>query len=172
MNFLKSAPVRILTVFLLAQAAIFYGMSRGEQIPVNKPVSEAPTQFGSWTLQNEGVVEKEVQDVLKADQLLTRTYANPGFSLGAHLFVAYFKSQRSGQAPHSPKNCLPGSGWIPSMSDVLHVSVPGRAEPIEVNRYLVQKGDSKSLVIYWYQSRDRVVASEYTAKAYVIADAL
>jgi EpsI family protein len=41
-----------------------------------------------------------------------------------------------------------------------------------VNRYLVQKGDSKSIVLYWYQSRDRVVASEYWAKFYVIADAL
>ena len=52
------------------------------------------------------------------------------------------------------------------------VSLEGRAEPIEVNRYVVQKGDAKSLVIYWYQSRDRVVASEYSAKGYVVYDAL
>jgi EpsI family protein len=50
--------------------------------------------------------------------------------------------------------------------------VPGRPDPIEVNRYVVAKGDQKSLVMYWYQSRDRVVASEYKAKLYVMADAV
>ena len=37
---------------------------------------------------------------------------------------------------------------------------------------MVAKGDQKSLVLYWYQSRDRVVASEYKAKFFVVADAL
>jgi hypothetical protein len=40
------------------------------------------------------------------------------------------------------------------------VALPGRTEPIEVNRYIIQRGDTKSLVLYWYQSRDRAVASE------------
>ena len=90
----------------------------------------------------------------------------------AHLFVAYFRSQRTGQAPHSPKNCLPGSGWVRVATATRQLSIPGRSEPIHVNSYVVQKGESKSLVVYWYQSRDRVVASEYAAKAYVIADAI
>ena len=158
-DFLKSAPAKILTVFLLAQAAIFYGMSRGETIPVNRPLTTVPNQFGSWQLYQEGTVEKEVQDVLKADELLTRTYASPNQTMAAHLFVAYFRSQRTGQTPHSPKNCLPGSGWMPTVSDTLYIPIAGRAEPIPVNRYLVQKGENRSLVIYWYQSRDRVVAT-------------
>ena len=41
-----------------------------------------------------------------------------------------------------------------------------------MNRYIVQKGDQKSLVLYWYQSRDRSVASEYWAKYFVIQDAI
>ena len=89
------------------------------------------------------MVEQEVQDVLKADELLTRSYVNAGQQMAAHLFVAYFRSQRTGQTPHSPKNCLPGSGWIPSVSDVIHIDIPGR-QPIEANRYVVAKGDQKS----------------------------
>src|SRR3954452_6522792 len=171
-GFLRSAPARILTGVLILQAALVYGFQRREVSPQNRPLAEVPRQFGSWTMQQEGVVEKEVQDVLKADELLTRSYGSPKEQIGAHLFVAYFRTQRTGQAPHSPKNCLPGSGWTPSLQDVVHISIPGRAEPIEANRYVVAKGDSKSLVLYWYQSRDRVVASEYTAKFYVVADAL
>ena len=171
-GFLQSKPARILTAVLLIQVAVVYGFTRSELIPQNVPLSQVPTQFGSWTMQQEGVVEQEIQDVLKADELLTRSYVSVEQQRAAHLFVAYFHSQRTGQTPHSPKNCLPGSGWIPSVSDVIHIPIQGRTEPIETNRYVVAKGDQKSLVLYWYQSRDRVVASEYKAKFFVVADAL
>jgi EpsI family protein len=171
-KFLKGTPAKVLTGVLLIQAALLYGFSRSEEIPQNRPLSEVPQQIGPWTLQQEGVVEQEVQDVLKADELLTRSYVNLDQRIGAHLFVAYFRSQRTGQVPHSPKNCLPGSGWVPSVSDIVNIAIPGRPAPIEVNRYVVAKGNSKSVVLYWYQSRDRVVASEYKAKLYVMADAI
>jgi len=171
-EFLRTKAAKVLTVVLLLQAALVYGFTRSEVIPKNQPLSEVPQQFGTWKMQQEGVVEQEVQDVLKADELLTRSYASQEEVMSAHLFVAYFRTQRAGQAPHSPKNCLPGSGWVPSVSDTVRISVPGRAEPIEANRYVVAKGDQKSLVLYWYQSRDRVVADEYKAKFYVVADAL
>jgi EpsI family protein len=52
------------------------------------------------------------------------------------------------------------------------VDIPGLSQPIEVNHYIVQNSDSKSVVVYWYQSHRRVVASEYSAKFWVVADAL
>ena len=167
----RSTAAKVLTVVLVAQVAMVYGFTRPEMVPHNRPLSQAPYEFGTWKLYKEGVVEKEIQDVLKADELLTRSYTSSAQPVGAHLFVAYFRSQRTGQAPHSPKNCLPGSGWVPSVSDVITTDVPGRGS-IEMNRYVVARGEEKSLVLYWYQSRDRVVASEYKAKMYVIADAL
>jgi EpsI family protein len=120
----------------------------------------------------EGVIDKDTQDVLRADDLLSRTYYEAASRRVASLFVAFFQSQRTGQMPHSPKNCLPGSGWTPSESAIISMQVPGLAEPIEVNRYVVAKGDEQSLVLYWYQTRDRVVASEYRARVYMMADAI
>jgi EpsI family protein len=123
-------------------------------------------------MHSEGVVEKEIVDFLKADELLTRSYVSPSSGpVAAHLFVAYFSSQRTGRSPHSPKNCLPGSGWTSTVSDTIKIDVPNRGI-IETNRYIVQKGDAKSMVVYWYQSRDRVVASEYKAKFFAVADAI
>jgi EpsI family protein len=58
------------------------------------------------------------------------------------------------------------------VSDRIHVKLNERPEPIEINRYIIQRGDSRSLVLYWYQSRDRVVASEYEAKLYTMVDAM
>ena len=165
-----SRAVVILTVLLLAQAAVFYGFSRGELAPPHRPLDQLPRTFNSWTMIKEGVMEKEIQDVLRADDYLTRWYAKPQAPV-ASIFVAFFKSQRTGQSPHSPKNCLPGGGWIWTVNDQIPITLPD-SRVIEVNRYVVQKGDQKSLVLYWYQSRDRVVASEYAAKVYVVADAL
>lgn len=117
-------------------------------------------------------IEKAVQDVLKATDTLSRIYHEEGSPYAVSLFIAFFKSQRSGVAPHSPKNCLPGNGWVPERSEIVRFPVPGNPEGIEVNQYIVQKGDTKNVVVYWYQSRGRVVASEYKAKAYVMADAI
>ncbi|MGE5571321.1 MAG: exosortase C-terminal domain/associated protein EpsI [Rhodospirillales bacterium] len=171
-GFLKNRAVQAATVLLVAQALGLYAVSRREEVPLARPLASFPVQLGSWRMAQEGVVEKEVRDVLKADDLLTRTYYNPAEGRAAHLFVAYFKSQRTGQAPHSPKNCLPGAGWAPSESDFLTIKVPGVDTPICVNRYVVAKGEEQSVVLYWYQSRDRSIASEYWARLYMIADAI
>ncbi len=171
-SFLRNRYARLGTVLLLLQAAGLYAVSRREQVPETRPLAQFPLEVGGWRMAQEGVVEKEIMDILRADDILTRTYADPAGRRAANLFVAFFRSQRTGQAPHSPKNCLPGSGWTPSQSDVVSIAVPDRAEPIQVNRYVVSKGDEKSLVLYWYQSRNRVIASEYRAKMYLVADAI
>lgn len=167
-----SRPVLILSFVFIAQAFGFYNLSHGEDIPTVRPLHEFPRQVASWRTSQEGVIEPEVQRILRADDLLNRSYVNTTDGRFANLFVAFFKSQRTGQTPHSPKNCLPGSGWVPAIEDFLTIRMPGEAEDKKVNRYLVQKGDEKSIVLYWYQSRDRVIASEYWAKVYVVVDAL
>jgi EpsI family protein len=162
----------ILSALLAMQGAAFYGISRrAEWIPTSKPLGEFPAVIGQWRMVREGVIEQEEKDVLRADDYLTRQYAvSPHKTAG--LFVAYFRSQRAGQAPHSPKNCLPGSGWTWTVSDTLRVDIAGRATPIEINRYIVSKGDDHAVVLYWYQSRDRVVASEVRATIFTAWDAL
>ncbi|HEV2687681.1 MAG TPA: EpsI family protein [Bryobacteraceae bacterium] len=171
LSFLKGRAAIVLTLFLVVQCTLFYGFSRGETPPVHRPLDQFPQDIGGWHMIQQGVMEQEIKDVLRADDYVTREYATPAGN-AANLFVAFFNSQRAGQAPHSPKNCLPGSGWVWTVSDTIPVTVPGRSTPIEINRYVVAKGEDKGVVLYWYQSRDRVVAKEYTAAAYVAWDAL
>jgi len=170
-------PTLILSTLFLVQGAAFYGLARRtETIPQSRSLSELPRSMGEWQAVREGVIEPEEKEVLRADDYLTRQYAAPGKE--ASLFVAFFRSQRAGQTPHSPKNCLPGSGWTWSVSDTIRVNIAGRAEPIEINRYIVSKGsdvskgDDHEVVLYWYQSRDRVVAGEYRAAMFTAWDAL
>jgi EpsI family protein len=170
--FLSSRPMKILTVALLIQCMAFYAMAnRSESTPVVSSLASFPNQLGDWTMVREGVIEKEIMEVLRADDAITRWYAKPNSSRAADLFIAYFNTQKTGKAPHSPKNCLPGAGWLPIINDRITIPIQGH-EPVEANRYVVARGNSRSLVLYWYQSSRRTVASEYKAKVFTVLDSI
>jgi EpsI family protein len=160
-SFMKSLPVRVASIVLLVQGGLLYSSIRTEVIPDSRPLAGVPRTLGQWQFAAEGVVDKETMDILQADDTLVRTYVKG--QVGASLFVAGFRSQRTGKAPHSPKNCLPGSGWTPLDDREISIDV-NRGQPIPVNRYIIAHGDNRSLVLYWYQSRDRAVANEFKAK--------
>ncbi len=169
-GFLRGKYARILSVVLLVQAALFYTASHGESIPLERPLDAFPTQVEDWHLSSVGVIPQDDLAVLRADDTLTRWYESKYG--GANLFIAFFKTQRTGQTPHSPKNCLPGAGWSPTAIGYVDVPIPIRNETIQVNRYIVTKGDQKSLVLYWYQTQHRVIANEFSAKFWLVADSV
>jgi EpsI family protein len=171
-SFWKRRSVRILSLVLLAQAGLFYGFSRHENIPVRRPLAQFSLANTDWSLVQELQLDQETLDVLKADDILSRVYQDRKNHAIATLFVAYFETQRTGKAPHSPKNCLPGAGWTPSQAGTVDIPVPGRPNPIHVNRYVVSRGQNQSVVLYWYQAHDRVIASEYSAKIYTVTDSI
>jgi EpsI family protein len=173
MTFLNNKYARIVTVVLVLQGIIFYSVAlRAENSPVPAPLASLPTDIDGWQLYKDVKIEQETLDVLKADDTLNRIYLSPERNASAFLFVAFFKTQRSGQAPHSPKNCLPGNGYEPLESGPITVAIPGRAEPVVINRYLTARGEEKSVTLYWYQSHDRIIAGEFAAKFWLIADSI
>jgi len=40
------------------------------------------------------------------------------------------------------------------------------------NKYIIQNGDFRNMMIYWYQGRGRNVASEYWGKIYTVLDSV
>lgn len=170
-NVFRSKAVVVVSLVLLGQTAVFYAMPTKEYVPNQPPLTEFSRQLSVWRMTSEFPMEQEIADLLKADDTVNRQYAD-GAGNSLNLFVAFFRTQRAGVTPHSPKVCLPGSGWIPEDSRMIDVSVPGRSEPITINRYTVTRGQNKSIVLYWYQTPHRVVASEYMAKLYLMIDAL
>lgn len=161
----------LLSLLLVCQAAAYHLMPKTERDFAARPLNEFPAQLDGWRMIAENEIDPDVQRVLRADDTLNRVYARSGSQTGVSLFVAFFRSQTSGVAPHSPKNCLPGSGYAPLDSGTMLIeTAPGRS--VEVNRYIVARGPSRSLVLYWYQTPARIVASEYAAKFWLVADSL
>ena len=173
MSFPGNRYARVLTAVLLLEGAAFYAVaSRAESAPPVGPLGLFPHALGGWTVARDVPIEQEVQDVLRADDTLNRVYVNPSQTDYAFLFIAYFKTQRYGQAPHSPKNCLPGSGWEPVETGRQTIDVPGWNAPIVTNRFVVEHGDDGSVVLYWYQTHNRIIASEYWAKFWLVVDSI
>jgi EpsI family protein len=161
-----------LSLLVVAQAVAFYSTSTPEMQFEVQQLSTFPQRVSDWRMVAEYPTEEEVQAVLRADDTLNRSYATDDNLSGANLFIAFFRTQKSGAAPHSPKNCLPGSGWTPTDSGTVTLEVPGWPEPVTINRYIVSRGDSRTLVYYWYQTAHRVLASEYSAKIWLVLDSL
>jgi EpsI family protein len=167
-SLLHNKYLRFLTLVIVVQAVLFYSASGSESTPLPSPLKDFPTVFGAWIMHDEGAVDAETLAILKANDTMTRDYVSAEGE--ANLFIAYFETQRQGQSPHSPKNCLPGSGYQPSESGRIDVPVAGGS--ININRYVVSRGEDESIVMYWYQSQGRVIADEFAAKFYLIADSI
>jgi EpsI family protein len=144
----------------------------GEAKVERRPLKEVPTQVGSWRqVGADQRFDQQTESVLRADDYLSRSYALPD-GRTASFYVGYYATQRTGATYHSPLNCLPGSGW--EMDEAKTITIqPANGEPaFEANRYIVQNGDNKQLLIYWYQGRGRKVASEYWGKIYTVIDSV
>jgi EpsI family protein len=161
----------LVTVIVLAGTALLlHARKNAEIIPARSPLSSFPKTLGLWT-STDIAITKDVLDVLGPGDFLLRDYQRPNISSDVTLFVAYFPSQRAGDTIHSPKNCLPGAGWTPIQSDRITVALPGQAA-FPANRYLIAQGEDRQLVLYWYWAHSRAVASEYSAKFYLVADSI
>jgi EpsI family protein len=154
---------------LLCAFVLLQTMSHGEAIVPRQPLHDLPYALGTWTGEEQPLQQQIVQAVGVSDYT-NRDYSNLAEE-PVQLYVGYYASQRSGDTIHSPKNCLPGSGWDPIHSEYATISVPS-GRKIVVNEYMIQRDQNKQLVFYWYQSRGRVIASEYAGKFWMVADAI
>ena len=159
----------VVLVLMLGTAAFLRSRIGPELSPSRKTLDQFPDQLGEWQ-SRQIYISEDIQKILGHGDFMQRVFRRPAGDTTIELFIAYFPSQRTGSTMHSPKNCLPGSGWVPVESLPIPLSRPDGAV-ITVNRYVIQKSNARQLVIYWYQAHDRVVASEYWAKFYMVADA-
>jgi EpsI family protein len=159
-------------VILLVSTALFLrARNTREVVPGREEFSSFPRQVEDWA-GTDLTIPPDSLAVLGSGDFLLRNYRRlSSVDSPVDLFLAYFPSQRSSDAIHSPKHCLPGEGWLPVESREVSLVVPGQS-PFPANRYLVARGEDRALVIYWYRARDRAVASEYEAKFYLISDSI
>jgi EpsI family protein len=162
----------LLALLVTGGAVVNLWERAGEAHVERHALSEFPAQLGTWRqLGADARFDAATEEVLRADDYLARDYATPD-GRAANFYVGYYATQRNGATYHSPLNCLPGSGWTMRDPAVIHITPAGGGAPFEANRYIVESGDDRQLLIYWYQGRGRAVASEYWGKIYTVLDSV
>ncbi len=130
-------------------------------------VSRLPLTIGAWWGQD-APLDEDVVRQLGADSYTSRTYQSGASEVG--LYVAFYAGQTPGDSIHSPLNCLPGTGWEPEAVSTIVAGDGGAAG--RVRRMVVRKEDEQALVLYWYQVHGRMIASEWSSKAFLLSDSI
>ncbi|MFP3927924.1 MAG: exosortase C-terminal domain/associated protein EpsI [Desulfobacteraceae bacterium] len=158
----------IASCLLLLSAGLLQYLSHAEEVPPSKPLSDFPLRIDSWTGQEERF-DPKVYEVLGVDDSILATYYNSQ-KIPVQLYVGFYRTQSEGDLIHSPKNCMPGGGW--NIIHVSHEPLELSSGPIKVIKLILEKGQDRQVVLYWFQSRGRFISSEYWQKIYLVLDSI
>ncbi len=159
----------VVTAILLAGTLLASGLTE-RRVPQSlaAPLGQIDSNILGWSAAGDQSLPQETLKALDATAYLVRTYRKGDNTLD--LFVAFYAQQRAGESMHSPQHCLPGAGWEIWQQRTEQIPVNGTMVPINQDR--IENGGSRRLMLYWYQSQYRVIASEYLGKLLLARDTL
>jgi exosortase D (VPLPA-CTERM-specific) len=157
-------------LFLVAGGALALGQ-RVEAVPARQEFVDFPTRLGEWTGRRDTIEANVLAELEPTDYVIADFRGPDGRTV--NFYSAYYASQRAQASAHSPRSCLPGGGWqFRSLDELELPDVVANGQPLRVNRTLIQLGDYRQLVYYWFQQRGRVITNEYLVKLYILWDAV
>ena len=161
---------RIFIVYALLIAVWFFvHFHQNVAVPVAKPFAEVPINISSWHMVSEEFFDDRILSVLQPTEYLSRVYVDKNghkisFYLGYH-------AGGPGSGPiHSPKHCLPGSGWHEVSSTQMFINVKETKIPVVAAIY--QMGESRELFLYFYKVRGAVLTNEYKLKLFEVINSI
>jgi len=161
----------IASSIMIFTAVFLNYINHNEDVYPNKPFSTFPKQIGKW----KGIEQRfddKIYDVLGVDDSYLATYS-AGDGGQVNLYIGFYQSQREGDLIHSPKNCMPGGGWNIVSSSIEELDVSGTGyNSIKTIRFKISNGNTEQVVLYWFQSRGRIISSEYLQKIYLVIDSI
>ncbi len=168
MNLIK--PWRFYILFVLLGFSALYVFTRTEaDVPINKQLSLFPQNVNGWTMTGDARFDERVLAVLLPTDYISRTYADSeGNKLS--LYVGFHNGGPKSGPIHSPKQCLPGSGWNRLKDEVRYVKLGNEEIPYVSAVY--QKDSEKQLFLYWFQVRDQILTNEYSLKLAMVKNSL
>ena len=168
------ASSALLAVVIVAVAVplSYYVSGREASVPEREDYNSFPLAKSGW-IGRESSIETNVLGELKLTDYFIGDFKRGKDVFPVNFYSAWYEEQRKGASIHSPKSCLPGGGWEIQSHTVSSIdSIDAQGKPLEVNRVLMQMGEHRQLVYYWFQGRGRNITNEYMAKWYIFVDSL
>ena len=164
-----SGPLLTAGAVLALAAVVTLMYPAGQQkAPPRQSFSEFPLQLpGGWVGRSDRIAP-DILAVLALDDYLVINYVRDK-APWVNFYSAYYASQSGGQSSHSPRTCIPGDGWSILNTEEVAVPLEGGAT-LRVNRALIQKGEHKHLVYYWFRQRGQSLTGEFDVKWRILRD--
>ncbi|MBT8408213.1 MAG: EpsI family protein, partial [Alphaproteobacteria bacterium] len=132
-----------------------------------------PRQLGDWRQSGPPrTLSASVERVLAADDYRSVMLTRPGELAGVEFFSAWYDDQSEGGV-HSPEICLPGGGWEIAWLERSDITARMNADtPFMINRAIIQKGETRMMVFYWFEQKGRKIAWDMAAKYHLLVDGI
>ncbi|MDD4914640.1 MAG: VPLPA-CTERM-specific exosortase XrtD [Methylococcales bacterium] len=163
-------------VFLLllagTAASEAWSKTRADIIPQRTAFLNFPDQIGAWRGHKDYLAQYYLDELKLTDYALI-DFAQPETHAKVNFYSAYYQTQRKGVGVHSPRSCIPGAGWqitLFEQKEFPDVLIDG--VPLQVDRAIIEKGESKQLVYFWFQQRGRILTNEFAEKWFIFYDAM
>jgi len=162
---------RLLIVLSCFAVAVFLlrGVTGIGATPALQPLSRFPDQLGSYRLQATHQSPAAVVEMLGVTDYINYNYIDDKGNQ-IRLYVAYYDFVGESKGYHSPKNCLPGSGWGIAEVKPQQIFPAQKDRPVTVTEMIIRNRNEQQIVLYWYQNRGRVIPSEYQERIYRVLD--
>lgn len=159
----------VIIYLLLIAAGLYINLHSDIAVPVNRPLGEIPARHGGWESVSRSVFSEKVLEVLKPTDYLCRRYLCPDGS-AVTLYIGFHDGGKESGEIHSPKHCLPGGGWHEMSSG--RMALATTAGEVNLVKAVYQKGESRELLLYWFQVQDKTLSDEYSLKLAEITNSM
>ena len=160
----------VIALLIVAGAGAYARVLEAHRVAAGQPprLAEVPASFGDWR-SRDIPMPPSIAKVLGADVTLQRVYENSSRQQ-VEVFLAYFSRQAVNSQIHSPKHCLPGSGWTIVSTEPARVDLPGGTQP--ATRMILHREDASEQMLYWFRTRSGSVTGEYALKLDLVKNSL
>lgn len=166
----ESVKIRFVIAYLLLGLAALFIHLHGEQpVPLNRSLALFPAEFAGWRMTSQAVFDERTLEKLRPTDYLSRLYQAPD-GRAVQLYVGFHGGGKESGEIHSPRHCLPGSGWLEESRKKIRIEAGG--SDLSVVQAVYRKGERREMFVYWYQVRGRTITSEYALKAAEIENSI
>ena len=166
---IQKTGFRIILALLILTGALSYTLRYIKVEPDSMPdFSLIPMSKAGWTAE-EFQFPLSTLEILKATETTMRVYLSD-LPTAPALFIGYFEDQKYGSQIHSPRHCLPGSGWGILSHTQRDIDIDGVSLPI--NHVVIGNKDNLQLMYYWFETRSGKITGEFSLKFNLFLNAL
>jgi EpsI family protein len=133
-------------------------------------VAVTPPAFGAFPSARPGWIESDrsgsplLPPDPRAERHLIRTYQD-GKGEPVWVAVDYYSSQAQDRRPAARELVFPARGWTDLSEQAVNVPVDTSGHSLPANLVTMRVGSQRVAIVYWYQLRERSVASDHGYRA-------